>query len=320
MKQVIFIVSFLISLVNFGQNLTRFSQFNFAKSIYNPAALGADASITADLIYRNQWNGIDGAPQTFAFNGSYDLSDDMAIGLSFSNDRIGLNQTNSLSAMYSYRLIFDERKYLSFGVGLGADNTVAGFGDANTIEQGDPAFSGSISRFNLNASFGVYFRTSRFYTGVSIPELFQNKLSGADQGFKPPRWHYLAIAGYYFELNDNFILTPSVQLKYTLNSPLQGDVLLRGIYTNFGATIGYRTENSLIFGVDYMIKDRVRIGYMFNHDVGLLARAKGMSHEVYLGLGLPYYFNKNSGTKYLGKKGSYAKGYRRAARRQNVRR
>lgn len=319
MKYLFYTACFVISLVTYGQNLTRFSQFNFVKSIYNPASLGADASITADLIYRNQWNGIDGAPQTFTFNGSYDLSKDMAIGLNFSNDRIGLNQTNSFSAMYSYRLIFDERKYLSLGVGLGGDNTLSGFGEATTTVSGDPAFSGSISSFNLNASFGIYFRTPHFYTGLSIPELFQNKLSGADQGFKPTRWHYLALAGYYFELSDNFILTPSIQVKYTLNSPIQGDLLLRGIYTNFGATVGYRTENSLIIGVDYMIKDRVRIGYMFNHDVGQLARTKGMSHEVYLGLGLPYYFNKNSEIKYLGKKGSYAKGYRRAARRQSFR-
>lgn len=320
MKYAFLIGSVLISLINFGQNLTRFSQFNFVKSVYNPAALGADASIAADLIYRNQWNGIDGAPQTFAFNGSYDLSSDMAIGLNFSNDRIGLNQTNSFSAMYSYRLIFDERKYLSFGLGLGGDNTISGFGEATTTVPGDPAFSGSISSFNLNASFGIYFRTPRFYSGVSIPELFQNKLSGSDQGFKPPRWHYVALAGYYFELSEDFILTPSIQVKYTLNSPIQGDLLVRGIYTSFGATLGYRTENSLIIGLDYMIKDRVRIGYMFNHDVGQLARAKGMSHEIYLGLGLPYYFNKNNGTKYLGRKGSYAKGYRRAARRQNNRR
>lgn len=320
MKHLLLISILLIHGFSYSQNLHRFSQFNFVKSVYNPAALGADASMAADLIYRNQWNGIDGAPQTFAFNGSYDLSDDMAVGLNFSNDRIGLNQTNSFSAMYSYRLLFDKRKYLSFGVGFGGDNTISGFGEASTTVSGDPAFSGSVSKFNLNASVGIYFRTHQFYAGFSIPELFQNKLSGADNGFNPPRWHYVAIAGYYFELSENFILTPSFQLKYTLNSPVQGDLLLRGIYTNFGATIGFRTEQSLIIGVDYMIKDKVRIGYSFNHDVGQLARTKGMSNEIYLGLGLPFYFNKKAGAKYLGKNGGSSKGYRRAARRQNFRR
>jgi type IX secretion system PorP/SprF family membrane protein len=317
--RVLFAISFLLIWdQSFGQNVYRFSQFNFVKSVYNPAALGADASITADLIYRNQWNGIDGAPQTFAFNGSYDLNERMAVGLNFYNDRIGLNQSNSFSAMYSYRLLFDKRKYLAFGLGVGGDNVSSGI--ANTGVSSDPAFVGSYSKFNINASFGIYFRTHRFYSGLSIPELFQNSLSGAEKGFKPNRWHYMALAGYYFELSENFILTPSAQIRVTMNAPIQGDLLVRGIYTNFGATLGYRTENSLVIGLDYMIKDRVRIGYMFNHDIGQLARAKGMSNEIYLGLGLPYYFNKNAGAKYIGKKGGYAKGYRRAARLQNLKR
>jgi type IX secretion system PorP/SprF family membrane protein len=303
----------------YGQNLYRFSQYNFVKSIYNPAALGADASYTADLIYRNQWNGIEGAPQTIAANGSYDINPNMAVGLNFYNDKIGFNQNNSFSAMYSYRLLFEKRKYLSFGLGLGGDNVAFGGQQATTTVSGDPAFNGSYSKFSFNASFGIYYRTSKFYAGLSMPELFQNKLSGADAGFKVKRWHYMAIAGYYFELSENFILTPSAQIKVAINAPLQADILLRGIYQNIGATVGFRTEQSMIFGLDYMVKEKVRIGYSFNYDVGQLARAKGMSNEIYLGLGLPYYFNKTSGAQYISKKGGFSKGYRKAAKRQNFR-
>ena len=102
----------------FAQNTYRFSQFNLAKSLFNPAALATDASYTADLIYRNQWAGIDGAPSTFGFNGAYELMEEMAIGINFYSDKIGLTQTNSFTAQYSYRIVFDTRKYLAFGISI----------------------------------------------------------------------------------------------------------------------------------------------------------------------------------------------------------
>lgn len=306
----------------FAQNTVRFSQFNLTKSLYNPGALATDASITADLIYRNQWAGVDGAPSTIGFNAAYELTDEMAVGINFYNDRIGLNQTNSVSAMYAYRLIFEPRKYLAFGLGIGADNISSGLASASTITANDPAFSQSFSKFNLNSSFGIYYRTSNFYAGASIPQLFQNTLSGSEKGFRPDRWHYMAIAGYFWEVSDRFVFNPNLQVKATMHAPLQADLVLRGLTGDLGFSLGYRSENSLIAGVDYMIARRVRIGYSFNHDVGSLARTKGMSHEVYLGLGLPYYFNSETfdSRKYVGRKGGSKTNYKRSYKRTNRRR
>lgn len=318
MNKVFFILTLFVPLLSEGQNLYRFGHFNFTKSIYNPAALGADASITGDLVYRNQWRGIDGAPQTAGFNTSYDLSPTMAVGINFYNDRIGLNQTNSFSAQYSYRLIFDERKYLAFGVGLGGDNYSWNLNAVNNGTTNDPAFAGSYSVFRFNSSFGMYYRTHRFYTGFSIPQFFQNTSQSSRLDLQ--QLHYMLLGGYYFELSEDFILNPSAQLKLTRNAPLQADLLVRGIYQFMGLSVGYRTENSLLIGAEIMLKEKVRLGYMFNYDVGKLSRIKGGSSEFYIGMGLPYYFNKNEVSKYIGKNGSFSKGYRKAARRQQLKR
>ncbi len=318
MKRILHLFLFFAPILSHSQNLYRFGQYNFTKNIYNPAALGADASITGDLVYRNQWRGIDGAPQTAAFNASYDINSSMAVGINFHNDRVGLQQTNSFSAQYSYRLLFDERKYLAFGIGVGSDNYSWNLNSANTTVANDPAFAGSYSVFRFNSAFGIYYRTSRFYAGFSIPQLFQN--TSQFSRLEPKQFHYLFISGYYFELSDDFILTPSVQLKLVPNAPVQADVLLRGIYQFMGLSIGYRSENSLLIGVDCMIKEKVRLGYMFNYDIGLLAQVKGGSSEIYIGMGLPYYFNKTERSKYIGKNGGFSKGYKKAARRQQMKR
>lgn len=304
----------------FAQNTYRFSQFNMVKSIYNPAALATDASITADLIYRNQWAGVEGAPSTAGLNGAYELTEEMAVGINFYNDRIGLNQTNSISAMYAYRLIFDTRKYLAFGLGLGVDNVVSGFANANTIMQNDPAFSQSVSRTALNGSFGIYYRTTNFYVGASIPQLFQNSMTFQEKGINPFRWHYTAITGYYLELGENFILNPNLQIKAAINVPVQGDILMRGISNNLGFSLGFRSEKSLIAGLDYTFSQMVRVGYAVNYDIGSLARTKGMSHEVHIGLGLPYYYNSSNGfssRKYVGRKGGSKIDYKRRYQRGN---
>ncbi len=297
----------------YSQNTVRFSQYNFAKSIYNPATLATDAHFTADLIYRNQWAGVDGAPTTVGFNSAYELNDEMAVGVNFYNDRIGLNQTNSFAVNYAYRLVFDERKYLAFGLGLGADNVAWNYASAQTIQVQDPAFAQSYSSFKFNGSFGIYYRTKKAYIGASIHQLMQNSLVGKEKGFRPPLWHYLAIAGYYFEINDRFIFNPSLQAKVVKNAPVQLDVVLRGITNNLGFSLGYRSENSLIAGFDYIFAERIRLGYSFNFDVGQLSRTKGMSNEIYLGIGLPYYFNKDTfnSRRYMGRKNKFSRNYTR---------
>jgi hypothetical protein len=72
-QTIILLIICTLSLTTKAQNLYRFSQFDQVRSLYNPAAMGSEASLAFDLIYRNQWAGIDGAPQTAGFAGSYDI-------------------------------------------------------------------------------------------------------------------------------------------------------------------------------------------------------------------------------------------------------
>lgn len=320
MKRIL-IYCLVVSGFSFSQNVVRFSQFNLAKSLCNPGALATDAKYSADLVYRNQWAGVEGSPTTVGFNASAELMDDMAVGINFYNDRIGATQVNSVSAMYAYRILFDRRNYLAFGLGLGVDNISSNLAGAITTTPNDPTFSTSYSKFQFNSSFGLYYRNSNFYIGLSIPQLFQDVVSGPSRGIRPPLWHYMLATGFYWELSDRFVLNPNLQIKAVYNAPIQGDLVLRGITNNLGFSAGYRSENSLIFGIDYTFIEKIRLGYSFNYDAGKLARTKGMSHEVYIGLGLPYYFNKdNFNTRqYIGRKSGFQRNYKRRYHRSKRR-
>ncbi len=315
------LILLLIALVNpaKAQNVYRYSQFNFLKSLYNPAALASDARLSADIVYRNQWVGLAGAPTTIGLNVASELSSNMALGINFCSDKIGLNQSTSVSAMYSYRLVFADRQYLSLGLGVGADNVVYDYAAANTTMPNDPAFSQSYNLWKLNASLGAYFRSSKGYVGLSVPQLFQQTPSGPESGFTIPRWHYMLIGGYFFELGENAYFNPNIQIKYTKNAPIQGDFLLRGVFGVVGVSMGYRTENALIAGADFLIAGKFRVGYSFNYGIGSLSRVKGASHEVHLGFGLPYYFSSDSfrGEKFLSKNGKFKRNYQLRYNRSN---
>ncbi len=315
MKGLILISLLLLSSILNAQNTSRFSQINFAQGVNNPASIAFDGLIMADLIFRNQWIGIEGAPTTIAFNGQYEMDQDHAIGLNIYHDRIGVYNTTSFAAQYAYRAHIDNVRSFAVGVSFGTDNVVNNLASTQTTQIGDPAFSSSFSNFYFNGSFGVYYNTPKFYIGASIPQLFQNR----GDGFHPPSWHYYLSTGLYLNAGRNFTFNPHIQIKTAINTPIQGDLILRNTIKNrFSLIIGYRSENSLIAGADFLISPNARVGYSFNYSIGVTAQTKGASNEVYLGLAFPYHTDRGSFAKrrYIGRKGRYGSNYRKNSHRR----
>jgi len=56
-----------VGLSAFGQQDPLFTQYMFNKLVVNPAYAGSHEQLAIDLVNRNQWAGIDGAPNTFSF-------------------------------------------------------------------------------------------------------------------------------------------------------------------------------------------------------------------------------------------------------------
>ncbi len=322
MKKSLGIALVILSTFAFGQNTMRFSQINFAQGVNNPAAIAHDGSMMIDLIFRNQWFGVDGAPTSAAFNGQYEFNQSMAAGLTMSYDRIGVNQTTSFAGQYAYRLGFDDKRTLAFGLGLGIDNMVSHLAGTQTTQANDPAFAQSYAKVFFNGSFGVFYNSPKFYIGGSIPRLFQTTNSDVEPGFQPPRWHYYVSTGWYLG-NKRYTFNPHIQLKGGINMPFQADLLLRNTFINrFSINVGYRSENSLIAGFDVLITNMARVGYAFNYDIGSLSRVKGASNEIYLGLAFPYNNDREDFGKrrYINNKGGSLSDHRRHSRRKHHRR
>ena len=320
MKITLLLILILTSLSLSAQNTIRFSQLNFAQGVNNPSALAIDGKLMVDLIGRNQWYGFEGAPTTIALNGQYELNDNMAVGLNVFHDRIGASVTNSFAGQFAYRLKIDSYRFFALGVGLGVDNSVLNLGAAQTTDPNDPAFSfGSFSKTFLNGSFGVYYNSPKFYIGASIPKLFQTARTGVGSGLSPKKWHYMLSTGFYFDAGENYTFNPHIQIKGAVNTPLSADLILRNTFGLWSLIVGYRTENSIIAGVDFLITENFRAGYSFNYNVDRLASTKASSNELYLGFAFPYRSDRYDfgRRRYIGRKGKPKNDWRKSSQKKS---
>ena len=319
MKIISFLVSIIICFSISAQNTIRFSQLNFGQGINNPSALAIDGKLMVDLIGRNQWYGFKGAPTTIALNGQYELNQNMAVGLNVFHDRIGASVNNSFAGQFAYRLNVDSYRFFALGVGLGIDNSVLDLGAAQTTDSNDPAFSfGSFSRTFLNGSFGIYYNSPKFYIGASIPKLFQTTRTFESNDLTPKKWNYFLSSGFYFDVGDNYTFNPHIQIKGALNTPLTADLILRNTLGLWSFTVGYRTENSIIAGVDFLLSQNFRVGYSFNYSIDRLANAKASSNELYLGFAFPYRSDRYDfeRRRYIGRKGKPKSDWKRNSKKK----
>lgn len=314
MKKVLYILAFVfVAKSSLGQNIPRFGQPNFAQGIMNPAALAIDSRIMVDMVFRSQFTGFTGAPTTGAINAQYELYHDMAAGLAVSYDLVGVHHETHVSGQYAYRAFLRNGDALIFGASLGIDQRVHDLASAQTIDANDPKFSTSTSKLFFNSGLGLFYNSPNFYFGASIPQMFENRnLESLD--FRPFRWHYNMSAGVYAHVSDRYTFNPNIQLNAVFNAPIQADIVLRNTFINtWSLVVGYRTENALILGFDFRIAGSFRLGYSFNYGVDKLATIKGMSNELYVGIGLPYHNSREEfGQRhYLNKKGKFRRDFRK---------
>lgn len=308
--------------ISFGQTVPRFAQVNFGQGIYNPAALSIDAKTQVDAFIRQQWTGFKGIPATGVIQGSHEFYEDMAAGAVISYDNIGHSHSFQFQAQYAYKIIFENTNMLNVGLSAGFESKTIDLRGSTIVDQDDPAFRETYyNKFGFQAGFGLYFNTPNFYIGVGLPQLFQNNLFGPNKTIQPTQWNYFLSTGGYINNGGSYTFNPHLQVKAAINAPFQASLILRNSFSGtWSFVVGYRTENALIAGVDFQIGGRYRIGYSFGYGIGKSGRELGVSNEVFLSVGLPYYrrtgddFSKG---KYYNKKGRHKRDFRKGYKRRS---
>jgi type IX secretion system PorP/SprF family membrane protein len=263
-------------------------------NVVNPAYAGSKESLSITALYRNQWSGFDGAPETFTFSAHSPFGDKVGLGLSAIKDELGPISETNVFVDFSYTLQLSESFKLALGVKAGATFHDVGLIDLELQDPSDPFFSQDISNTYPNVGAGAFLYTDNFYLGLSVPNLL-NSVHLDENGIKfgSETNHYFATAGYVFQVSENVKLKPSVMVKSAFDAPISYDGNLNALfYEKFEIGASYRLDDSFSGMVGFQATPNIRIGYAYDSVMSDLDAVASASHEVILTFDL--FFNKRS--------------------------
>ncbi len=290
---VLLIVGFSAQLATAQQD-PQYTQYIYNMNVINPAYAGNKEALSLTALYRNQWSGFDGAPETATFSGHSPVGKNVGLGLSVISDELGpVNETNAY-ADFSYTLQLGTKTKLALGLKAGATFLDIGLTDLDLQDEGDQLFSENVNTTKPNFGAGLFLYTDNFFFGLSVPNfLTTTHLDENALDFGSEERHYFATAGYVFQINDNFKLKPSALVKSEFNSPVSFDVNLNALFFDkFEIGGSYRLDDSFSGLVGFQATPVLRIGYAYDAVTSEIRVVAPSSHEVILTYDL--IFNKKA--------------------------
>lgn len=282
-------ISILCSTTVWAQSEPLFSQYLFNKLIINPAYTGSRNAFAANVVYRQQWVSMPGAPRTYNISAHAPFKkQSSALGATFYGDQFGPYRSIGFNASYAYRIFFN-RGTLAFGLNAGIVHSRLDLSAIDGFQLGDQAFD-QLGKTSVNpvAGAGIYFSNDRLAVGFSTPQVFNNKMLNTKNGLLAN--HYYFTFDFLLNPRNKIVLHPSMLLKYTPESNAQLDANLNIVfYERLWLGAGFRTDNSYIFNCQYHFKMKTgsgysnfRLGYAYDLvNKSYRAQSSG-SHEVFL--------------------------------------
>lgn len=278
-----------------AQQEAMYTHYMFNTLSVNPAYAGSRDAFTITGIHRHQWVSFPGAPitQTVTMHAPV-ANDQVGLGFSVVNDKIGPSLTTAIYADFAYRLKLNERGHkLAFGLKAGINLFNSNFTNLSLIEENDDAFKTSFKNELLpNFGAGIYYSAPKFYIGLSTPKLLQNTVPGDEDNRNTlnGKRHYFFIAGTVISLNQDFALKPTCFVKVVEGAPIEGDITASLSYRDkMSIGIGYRTMADASAMIGFQFTDALAMGYSFDWSfVNKTAKYNYGSHEIMLRYDLIY--------------------------------
>ncbi len=314
MKNILITIIVLICGVNvYSQNRINYSQYMHNHQIFNPAYKFESADVGGNLFYRNQWFGVEGAPETYIGNAFYNLNNH-GFNLQFLSDKITIFKHTEIGLSYSYRLKLNRHTTLSFGVKATYNQQVADYnqlsffdGIDNTLQQG------TLRSINYNFGFGTFLRNKNYHVGFGAPYIFNNKSLGANVNMYDLNYNHFYITGGYKIIDEKyFMFYPTSLIKWTKGAPIAASLDLNVLYLKrYWGSIGYRLDNTAVLSVGIIFLKDFKFVYSYDLGLGRVNKFGGMTHEVSLGYGMDLFTDSFTKRKYISKKMRWKKKVKR---------
>ena len=286
--QIVFIFLFILAaqLIN-AQQEPQYTQYLFNTLSVNPAYAGNRGVLSFTGLYRSQWVGLDGAPETANFNVHSPIGKGkVGLGLSIINDRIGngVNQETEFDIAFSYTIQTSAVGKLSFGVNAGGQLLSLDFTRLSQFTTELTADNNIDNRFSPNIGLGAYYHTQKFYLGLSVPNLLetdffdsQSTLSdGRTTNFVgSERITYFLIGGYVFDIAPLWKFKPAFLARSISGSPLGLDLSANFLFNDkLTLGVGYRLDAAVTGLVGFQLTDSLMLGLAYDRETTELGRTE----------------------------------------------
>lgn len=309
-KQLLLIALFAGTVgTSFAQQDKVLTHFMFDRTTVNPAATGLTKNaICGTFIYRNQWDKINGAPNSGTFNVEADLDQyvrNFFGGISFFQDMIGFNRQNfaTLNVGYSLKSILPVDVRVGMGLGIMNHSVTPDWLPPETLV--DENLTAGFSRTGFDANFGIYARHTmlnghKWNAGISMTHLPAPNLEDPNSppnlvlGFETAR-HIYVMGGYrvpkvtqqgdidaqFMVQSDLIEWSTQISVRYIHNDVLYGGLNFRDD-DMIGLMAGVKpfavaSTTSLPTQLN-----RLMIGYSYDFSINQLSSISQGSHEVFV--------------------------------------
>lgn len=298
MKRILTTIALSVTFfVTFAQQDAQFSMNMFNRLAVNPGYAGTNQALCAVLLYRQQWTSFPGAPKTGLLSVDYGQVLHGGVGLTVDQDQLGFDKTLKAKLAYSYHLHLGATGILGIGLDVGmiqksiTGNFIAPDGSTSSAPGNDLAIPwGGTAATTYDVGFGLYYTTPKLYIGLSslhLPEQDLKKTGTAyDFNFKVAR-HYYVMAGYTFNLGNQFDLTPSVLAKSDASSTQLDINLLAKWNKTIFLGVSYRLTDAIvgIVGLEHTFNPKLtaKFGYSYDMTTSAIKNYSHGTHEIMLG-------------------------------------
>jgi len=260
----------------FAQQDAQYTQYMYNTVSVNPAYAGSRGNLSAALLYRTQWVGLDGAPQTQTLNVHSPIGyRGVGLGASIIRDRIGPTAEDNFDIDFSYTVYTSNEGRLSFGLKAGLNLLDIRFSELNQFTT-DPILEDDVdNRLSPNFGAGVYYHNQKFYTGLSVPRFLETShFEGESLSTAKEQMNFYFITGYVWDLNSYLKFKPTLLTKVTQGAPLQVDISANFMLSEkFILGAAYRWDAAVSGMLGFNISNKVLIGLAYDRETTELGSA-----------------------------------------------
>ncbi len=266
----------------FAQQDPQFSHYMNNKLFMNPAYAGMRRALCMSAIYRNQWNGFEGAPNSGVFSADLALPDERGgVGFNLMYDKLGFENNLNFNGNYSKHFELKNQAKLGIGIEVGGFSKRLGPSGnqqwlATTNWQADASIPPQIKKTVLDFGLGIWYQDPKLWFGISSSHL-NGKL--IDDGSETVNYQNQSTTHHLiFQMARHYFITGGVNLFQTNIWEIKPSFLIKtdGTITTVDLNVTVVYKNRFWFGASYRYKDAIcpMAGFLipissFNPDLGL---------------------------------------------------